>query len=66
VIIGGEFLALCCRRGGFPVGMTVLWRIAIPPVASLLLAPLLYFLLRKLVPVFVEDEALPKKPEFRR
>jgi hypothetical protein len=65
-LICGEFLALCCRRGGFPVEMTVLWRIAIPSVASLLLAPLLYFLLRKLVPVFVEDEALPKKPEFRR
>lgn len=65
-LIGGEFLALCCRRGGFPVEMTVLWRIALPSVASLLLAPLLYFMLRNLVPVFVEMEALPKKPEFRR
>jgi hypothetical protein len=65
-LLGGEFLALCCRRGGFPVEMTVLVRIAIPSAASLLLAPLLYFMLRNLVPVFVETEQLPKKPGFHR
>jgi len=65
-LLGGEFLALCFRRGGFPVEMMVLLRIAIPSAAALLLAPPLYFLLRNLVPVFVEPEMLPKKPGFNR
>jgi len=63
-LLGIEFLVLCVRRGGFPLEMTVLLRIMIPSLASVLIAPLLYFTLRKMVPVFIEETHLPKKPTF--
>jgi hypothetical protein len=50
-LLAGEFLILCVKRGGFPVGMTVALRIGIPAVAALLIAPLVYLLLRSLVPM---------------
>ena len=65
-LLGVEFVVLCVRRGGFPLEMTVLLRIVIPSVASLLVAPLLYFMLRKMVPVFIEGAQLPPKPNFSR
>jgi len=65
-LLGVEFLVLCVRRGGFPLEMTVLLRIVIPSAASLLIAPLLYFTLRKIVPVFIEEAPLPQKPNFSR
>jgi len=60
----GEFLALCVRRGGFPVDPAALMRIAIPSVAALLIAPLLYLLLRNLVPLAAPEErpGIPKGP----
>lgn len=48
-LLGGEFLVLCLKRGGFPVTGHVLAKIAVPAVASLLLSPLLYALLHRLV-----------------
>ena len=65
-LLSVEFLVLCVRRGGFPLEMTVLLRILIPSVASLLIAPLLYFVLRNLVPVFIEEANLAKKTNFSR
>ncbi|MEI6081614.1 MAG: hypothetical protein WCR44_04190 [Verrucomicrobiota bacterium] len=65
-LLGVEFVVLCVRRGGFPLEMTVLLRIVIPSVASLLVAPLLYLMLRKMVPVFIEGAQLPPKPNFSR
>ena len=50
-LLGGEFLILCAKRGGFPVDATVLMRMAIPSGSALLLAPLLYVMLGSLVPV---------------
>ena len=49
-MLGGEFLVLCMKRGGFPVSGPVLAKIAIPSVAALLVSPLLYTLLRGVVP----------------
>ena len=49
-MLGGEFLVLCMKRGGFPVTGTVVAKIAIPAVAALLLSPLLYTLLHGIVP----------------
>ena len=63
-LLGVEFLVLCVKRGGLPLEMTVLLRIVIPSVASLLIAPMLYFALRNLVPVFIEENPLPQKPNF--
>ena len=65
-LLGVEFLVLCVKRGGLPLEMTVLLRVVIPSVAALLIAPLLYFALRKLVPVLLEENPLPKKPNFSR
>lgn len=65
-LLGGEFLALCFRRGGFPVEMSLLLRVVIPSAAALLLAPLLYFVLRNLVPVFIEPETMNKASRFNR
>ena len=59
-LLAGEFLILCVKRGGFPVGMTVLLRIVVPAVAALLIAPIFYFLLRSLVPLASETAQLPK------
>jgi hypothetical protein len=55
-MLTGQFLTLCLKRGGFPADLSVLIRIAVPSVASLLVAPLLYLILRNLVPV-ASDEA---------
>ena len=53
-LLAGEFLILCAKRGGFPVGLAVLLRIVIPSALSLLIAPMLYLMLRKLVPLSPE------------
>ena len=53
-LLGGEFLILCAKRGGFPVDSTVLLRIMIPSALALLIAPLLYLSLRSLVPLVPE------------
>lgn len=59
-LLGGEFLALCAKRGGFPLDTTVMLRTTVPAAAALLLAPLLYVALRTLVPVSKETgEANP-------
>jgi hypothetical protein len=49
-MLGGEFLVLCVKRGGFPVSGGVLAKIAVPSVTALLISPLLYVLLHRLVP----------------
>ncbi len=56
-LIGGEFLILCAKRGGFPADMTVLMRCLVPAGSALLIAPVVYFLLRSLVPL-VPDAGL--------
>jgi len=63
-MLSGQFLTLCLKRGGFPADLTVLTRIAVPTVAALLLAPLLYLLLRNLVPVASEEatKGMPTGP----
>jgi len=48
-LLTGEFLILCAKRGSFPLDSIVLLRITIPAAAALLIAPLLYLLLRSLV-----------------
>jgi len=65
-LLSVEFLMLCVRRGGFPLEMLVLQRILIPSVTSLLIAPLLYFALCNLVPVFNEESHPVQKPKFSR
>jgi len=60
-MLGGEFLMICAKRGGLPVDMTLLTRLAVPSGVSLLLAPLLYLLLRSLVPISSEG-TLTKNP----
>ena len=50
-LLGGEFLLLCLKRGGFPLDTTVLLRMGVPAAASLLIAPLFYLLLASLVPL---------------
>jgi hypothetical protein len=49
-LLAGEFLILCVKRGGFPVDLMVIFRIAMPSAAALLIAPLIYLLLIALVP----------------
>jgi hypothetical protein len=64
-MLTGQFLVLCIKRGGFPIDLSVLLRIAVPSVAAILLAPLLYLLLRSLVPLASEEEragGVPKGP----
>ena len=56
-LLAGEFLILCVKRGGFPVDAMVLFRLAVPSAAALLIAPFLYLLLSALVPY--ETESLP-------
>ncbi len=66
-LLSGEFLVLCIKRGGMPVDLTVLYRIAVPSAAAVLVSPPLYFALRNLVPLASGDaEAAPKKPSFTR
>jgi hypothetical protein len=65
-LVGGEFLLLCLKRGGLPLSMPVLLKIIFPAVSSLMLAPLLYFILRKLVPVSGDTESPAQKPVFTR
>lgn len=65
-LLVGEFLVLCIKRGGFPLDFAVLLKIAFPAAAALLLAPLLYLLLRSLVPFAAAPDASqgPKQPGF--
>lgn len=61
-LIGGEFLILCAKRGGFPADASVLLRCVIPSGAALLVAPFFYFSLRSLVPYASEvGVGLPRK-----
>lgn len=55
-MLSGQFLTLCILRGGFPADIAVLMRIVVPPVGALLIAPLLYLLLRNLVPLVLDEE----------
>jgi hypothetical protein len=64
-MLSGQFLTLCIKRGGFPMDLSVFLRIAVPSVAAILLAPLLYLLLRGFVPLASEEEqsgGIPKGP----
>lgn len=66
-LLGGEFLLLCARRGGFPLDAAVLLKLAVPTAGALLLAPLLYLLLRSLVPLapsVAEPPAAPRHSGF--
>lgn len=63
-MLSGQFVTLCIKRGGFPADLHVLIRIAVPSVAALLLGPLLYLLLRNLVPV-ATDEDMQGTPKAR-
>jgi hypothetical protein len=49
-LLGGEFLILCLKRGGFPLDERMLFRLGVPSAAALLIAPVLYLLLGALVP----------------
>ena len=59
-MLAGEYLVLCITRGGFPADWSVMLRIAVPSVSALFLAPLLYLLLRSLVPMAPDAKAPPK------
>ena len=63
-LLGGEFLVLCMKRGGFPLDTTVILRTAIPAASALLIAPVLYFMLRSLVPLSPEAVPVPASPAF--
>jgi len=63
-LLAGEFLILCVKRGGFPVDEMVLFRMAVPSAAALLIAPLLYLLLSSLVPYATEPVPGQGKPGF--
>lgn len=63
-MLAGEFLVLCVTRGGFSVDLGVALKIVIPSAAALFLAPLLYLLLRSLVPMAPDAQAPPKSPGF--
>lgn len=61
-MLSGQFLTLCIKRGGFPADLSVLLRIAVPSIAALLVAPVLYLAMRNLVPIAPaeEQQASPK------
>ena len=64
-MLAGQFLTICIKRGGFPIDLSMLLRIAVPSVAAILLAPLLYLLLCRLVPLAADDTqagGMPKGP----
>jgi len=63
-LLAGEFLILCVKRGGFPVDEMVLFRMAVPSAAALLIAPLLYLLLSSLVPYATEPVPGQGRPGF--
>ena len=68
-LVGGGYLLLCIRRGGFAPDLAVLLQIVIPSVGAALLSPLLYLPLRSLVPFSLSssDAALAtKQPGFGR
>ncbi len=65
-LLGGEFLVLCIKRGGFPLDTAVLLRVMVPSAAALLISPLIYFLLRNLVPVSSEAGASQSQSSFDR
>jgi hypothetical protein len=67
-LLGGEFLVLCVKRGGFPINLAVLLRIGVPTAVAVLISPLLYFALRNLVPLAMESADAPtsKHPNFNR
>jgi hypothetical protein len=56
-MLGGEFLMICAKRGGLPLSIDVLTRVAVPSGASLLLAPMLYLLLKSFVPITSEGSS---------
>lgn len=45
VLLLGQYLMVCLRRGSFMVDGAVFWHITGPAIAALFLAPLVYFLL---------------------
>jgi D-alanyl-lipoteichoic acid acyltransferase DltB (MBOAT superfamily) len=54
-LLVGQFLILAVKRGGFSFDQqSVLSRISVPTAISLLIAPLLYLLLKSLVPLSSE------------
>jgi len=64
-MLAGQFLTICIKRGGFPIDLSILLRITVPSVAAILLAPLLYLLLCRLVPLAADDTqagGMPKGP----
>ena len=65
-LLGGEFLVLCIKRGGFPFDMSVGLRILIPALVAPFIAPALYFLLRALVPLTPEAGPVATQPSFKR
>lgn len=65
-LLGGEFLVLCIRRGGFPLEMNVGLRIILPSLIAPLIAPAFYFMLRALVPLSPEAGPVAAQPSFKR
>lgn len=65
-LLGGEFLVLCIKRGGFPLEMTVGLKVVIPALVAPFIAPALYFLLRGLVPLSPEAGPVTAQPSFNR
>jgi hypothetical protein len=63
-MLGGEYLLICAKRGGLPLDSLLLMRMAVPCGISLLLAPLLYFLMRHLVPLSSEGAVLKNQASF--
>lgn len=48
LLLLGQYLMVCLRRGSFLFDWTIFWHIAGPAVVALLLAPLVYFIFRLL------------------
>ena len=46
LLLLGQYLMVCLRRGSFLFDWTIFWHIVGPAVVALLLAPLVYFILR--------------------
>ncbi|MCE9543504.1 MAG: hypothetical protein K8R38_08340 [Verrucomicrobia bacterium] len=65
-LLGGEFLVLCIKRGGFPLDMSVGLRIIVPALAAPFIAPALYFMLRALVPLSPDAGPVAAQPSFKR
>jgi len=65
-LLGGEFLVLCMKRGGFPLDVNIGLRILIPALAAPFIAPTLYFGLRGLVPFTPDAGPVASQPSFNR